>query len=152
MYHFLIFLCFNLSFSFGQSTYTFEEAEQKLNKEEKLIFVYIHAPWCMVCHLMEESTLKDTAVIQLLNQGYYVFFDAESKTQITFRGKTFNYQATGNTGIHELASHLGTIDNELVFPTFVILNANNEILFQQAGLLDAIALQRVLEASLKISD
>ena len=76
--------------------------------------------------------------------------DAEGEEDITYRGHTFRFRPTGrNTGVHELAEQLGTIDGQLNYPTLVALNTSNEIVFQYGGLMDAKELLAVLEALLK---
>ena len=123
-----------------------------LNAEEaRPTVVFLHTDWCKVCHRMEATTFANEAVIEQLNsQFHFVSMDAEGKDDITYRGHTFRFRPTGrNTGVHELAEQLGTIDGQLNYPTLVALNTSNEIVFQYGGLMDAKELLAVLEALLK---
>ena len=137
----LILLVFFCTFSgFAQlRTYTFSEAEKLEQQNPKPIFVFIHTSWCKYCKMMENSTFKDPEVVQLLNDNFYfVSLDAEQKSPILFKNNTFRFQPKGqNTGVHELAEELGTVDGAMTYPTFSILDKNNNILLQISEYTDA---------------
>jgi thioredoxin-related protein len=84
---------------------------------------------------MKNTTLKNTEVVNLLNQKYYfVSLDIEERKPIPFRGHTFHYKPTGaNTGVHELAEQLGTIAGQIAYPGICFLNSDFEIIFQKEG-------------------
>ena len=134
-------------------TLTFEEAEKLALQNPKPIVVFIHTNWCNYCKMMENSTFKNKEVIHLLNEGFYfVTFNAETKHKITFNNYTFQYQPTGpNSGIHELATALATIDNQLSYPTIVILDDEKRILFQKQSYLSAKELQSILEKTQELA-
>ena len=126
--------------------YTFEQA-QKLQKEDvRPYLIFIYTDWCRYCQGMKMTTFLDKDVIKTLNEDYYfVFLNAEEQRDIHFSGTTFVYQPTGiKTGIHELAEALGTIEGELNYPSTVILNARDEIVFQFGAYLSKKELLRVL--------
>lgn len=134
--------------SFAQlKSYSFEEAEQLSKENPKPIVVFIHTSWCKYCKMMENSTFKNQEVIRLLNDNFYfVSFDAETKNAITFNNYSFKFKPTGqNIGIHELATALATIDNNVVYPTIAILDANFSILYQKQSYLKASTLFSILE-------
>lgn len=137
----LILLVFFCTFSgFAQlRTYTFSEAEKLEQQNPKPIFVFIHTSWCKYCKMMENSTFKNPEVVQLLNENFYfVSLDAEQKNPILFKNNTFRFQPKGqNTGVHELAEELGTVDGAMTYPTFSILDKNNNILLQISEYTDA---------------
>lgn len=137
----LILLIFFCTFSgFAQlKTYTFSEAEKLEQQNPKPIFVFIHTSWCKYCKMMENSTFKNPEVVQLLNDNFYfVSLDAEQKSPILFKNNTFRFQPKGqNTGVHELAEELGTVDGAMTYPTFSILDKNNTILLQISDYTDA---------------
>ncbi len=137
----LILLVFFCTFSgFAQlRTYTFSEAEKLEQQNPKPIFVFIHTSWCKYCKMMENSTFKNPEVVQLLNDNFYfVSLDAEQKSPILFKNNTFRFQPKGqNTGVHELAEELGTVDGAMTYPTFSILDKNNTILLQISEYTDA---------------
>ncbi|MFK7806843.1 MAG: thioredoxin family protein [Saprospiraceae bacterium] len=127
---------------------SFSNLENLMEKESRPIAVFLHADWCKFCRNMEQTTLRKSTVIELLNENYYYLpFDGEQKEVLTFRGHKFHYQPNGrNSGTHELAASLGTIDGVLAYPTFVILNEAYEITFQYSGFLTEAELKRVLRA------
>ena len=121
------------SLAFSQlKMYSFEEVDALQIKNPKPVFIFIHADWCKICHLMKNTTLKNPQVIAKLNTDFYtVLFDSENKEPIFFNQHTYVFKPTGtNTGLHELALELGTIDGELALPTTCILDENYDIVFQ----------------------
>jgi len=128
-------------------SYTFEEAEKKAKIIPKPYFVFVHTSWCKYCKMMQKTTFQNPEVISLLNDHFYfISFDAQSKAPVSFREHTFNFHPTGtNTGYHELAEQLGTVNEQLSFPVMTILNANTEILFQYNQFLKAPQLISVLK-------
>lgn len=64
---------------------------------------------------------------------------------VQFNGGIFKYKPSGNnTGIHELAEQLGTVDHKLSFPTLCFLNANYEIIFQYNQYINSNDLKTIL--------
>jgi thioredoxin-related protein len=122
--------------SFGQiKQVKFEELDSLQKVQKRPVFVFLHTTWCRYCSSMKNITLKNNEVISLVNQKfYYVSLDIEDENDITFRGYTFKYKPTGpNTGVHDLAEQLGSINGELAYPTISFLNAEYEIIYQQEG-------------------
>ena len=96
---------------------------------------------------MENSTFKNPEIIKLLNTDFYfIALDAESKEDILFNNNVFKFKPKGkNTGIHELATELATIDSQVVYPTVTILQTDFSIVFQKHSFLKAKELLVVLE-------
>lgn len=113
-------------------TYQFEQIDSLQKIEKRNIAVFVHTDWCKYCQTMQNTTFKNDNVIKLLNEKFYfIDLNAEQKKDIVFNGRTFKFEPTGlNTGIHELAEQLATVDNQVVYPTLCFLNSNNEIIFQ----------------------
>ncbi len=97
--------------------------------------------------MMENSTFKNPEIIQILNNDYYfISLDAESKTTIHFNNHRFQFKPKGpNTGIHELATALATINSQVVYPTVTILESDFSITFQKHSFLSSKELLAVLE-------
>jgi thioredoxin-related protein len=134
--------------SFAQlKTYTFEEAAKLTKENPKPFVVFIHTSWCKYCKLMENSTFKNLEITQLLNDNFYfISLDAESKKDIYFNNHTFKFKPNGqNTGIHELAAALATIDSQVVYPTLVILDSEYSIIFQKPSFINTKELLLILE-------
>lgn len=128
-------------------TYSFEEAEELTKSKPKPVVIFIHTSWCNYCKMMENSTFKNPEIINLLNNDFYfISLDAESKEEIHFNNHTFKFKPKGqNTGIHELATALATIDSQVIYPTITILESDLTILFQKHSFLNAKALLTILE-------
>lgn len=132
-------------------THTFEEAESLAKQNPKPYFVFIHTSWCKYCKMMEKTTFQNPEIIALLNESfYYIPFDAESKTDISFYQQVYHFKPTGNnTGHHELAYELGNMEKQLSFPAVCLLDTDYRILFQHNQFLKAKELKTILEKSLK---
>lgn len=128
-------------------TYTFEEAEQLAQKSPKPIVIFIHTSWCKYCKMMENTTFKKEEIIHELNANYYFIpLDAEAKNEIWFNQTAFYFKPTGtNTGVHELATALATIEGVISYPTLTILDSNNDIVFQKNSVIKSDLLLSVLK-------
>jgi thioredoxin-related protein len=128
-------------------TYTFEEAEKLAKENPKPFVVFIHTSWCNYCKMMENSTFKNTEIINLLNSDFYfISLDAESKKDIHFNNHTFQFKPKGqNTGIHELAIALATINSQVVYPTLTILDIDYSIKLQKQSFINAKELIAILQ-------
>ncbi|MCI5054724.1 MAG: thioredoxin family protein [Flavobacteriales bacterium] len=139
------------NYSYGQlQTYSFEEVDSLRNKEAKPTLIFLETSWCKYCKQMKNTTLQNEDVLRLLNTGFYfIRFDAEQEEEAQFMGRTFKFNSSGNgTGVHELAEELGTIDGKLNYPSTIILNEKNEIVFQYSGLIKQTEFRKSLEALL----
>jgi hypothetical protein len=96
---------------------------------------------------MENTTFKNKAVIDDLNAHFYfISFDAETKEAITYNDHTFYFKPNGTkTGIHELATALATIGDQVVYPTLTILGTDDSIIFQQHSIITAKAMLTILQ-------
>jgi thioredoxin-related protein len=128
-------------------TYTFEEAEKLSKENPKPYLVFIHTSWCNYCKMMENSTFKNPEIINLLNSDFYfISLDAESKKDIHFNNHKFQFIPKGqNTGIHELATALATINSLVVYPTITILKSDYSIVFQKHSFLSSKELIAILK-------
>lgn len=97
---------------------SFEEAE-KLSKEKSLpILVDIYTDWCGWCKVMDKKTYAHDSVAKYINQHFYaVKFNAESKTPVQWKGKTYSFMPQYK--MHALAIEL--LKGDAGFPTTVII-------------------------------
>tara|TARA_R110002073_G_scaffold325109_1_gene503742 strand:- start:1758 stop:2231 length:474 start_codon:yes stop_codon:yes gene_type:complete len=131
--------------------YSFEEVEKLHKVMPKPIVVFIQADWCKICHGMEKTTLANEKVIELLNKSFYfVKLNGEQKEEITFLGKTFVFKPYGNSGTHELALELATIDKRMVYPTTTILDKEFGIVLQLDGLVNKRRMTSILKKAKKL--
>lgn len=127
-------------------TVRFEQIESLQKIEKRNVVVFIHTDWCKYCQTMQNTTFKNDSIIYKLNtQFYFIDLNAEQKENIVFNGRTFKYKPTGtNTGIHELAEQLATVDNQVAYPTLCFLNSNKEIIFQYDQFINSTDLSTLL--------
>lgn len=136
------------------SSFRFEQLEGLQHAERRPVVVFISTDWCRYCSRMKLSTLRDEQVVKLLNGNFYfASLNAEEKNDILFYGHTFRYRPTGNeTGVHELAEQLGSVNGQLSYPTLCVLSADMEIVYQYGGYLSAKELSRVLSLLHKVGE
>jgi thioredoxin-related protein len=143
LFIFIFFGCFTFNAQESErkkvlNIFTFKEAEKLLQLKSKPILVFLYTDWCKICHGMKKTTFKNKKVIQLLNENFYlIMLNGEEKKNITFLGRTFMYKPSGNSGIHELANELATIEKRISYPTTTILNTKLEISLQLIGFLNS---------------
>lgn len=112
---------------------TLQEAEAKLKTEPRPILVDLYTDWCGWCKVMDRKTYTNQNLIKYLNQKFYaVRLNAESKTDIIWRGKTYRFNTAYKT--NELA--LALTKGELAYPTTVILPVNESEPQAIAGMLE----------------
>jgi len=109
-----------------------EHLDSLLSVQDRPVVVFFHTSWCGYCQNMKQTTWKDSDIIQLLNDQYYfVSFDAEQKRKLSYRGELYEFIPQGRTsGTHELALKLATVNGEINYPTTLVLDSSNKILFK----------------------
>lgn len=112
--------------------YSFNEIDSLSKTNKKSIVIFIHTDWCRYCAMMKNSSFKNDSVIKILNdQFYFIELNAEERNNINFNDKTYHYKPNGNnTGTHELAEELATINGKIAYPTLCILDNKKKIIFQ----------------------
>lgn len=154
MKNFIYISCFLLAIQTGSAQLNlrkFEEIDNLQNVEKRKVIVLLHTDWCKFCAAFQSKTLKNEAIITLLNEKFYfIDFNAEEKKTITFNNQKFQFQPSGtNSGTHELAIQLATINGKINYPTLCFLNENNEIIFQHNGFLNTKDFKLLLEKTIK---
>jgi thioredoxin-related protein len=143
----LLLLCCAIPAGFAQlHSVPFEEIDSLQRIEKKKTIVFIQTDWCSFCHAMKNTTFKNEELIKELNNNFYfVDLNAEEKRTLVFNKTSFQFKPTGNnSGTHELAIALGTINKQLNFPVLCVLNSENEIVFQHSGYLQPKELKLIL--------
>ena len=143
----LLLLCCAIPAGFAQlHSASFEQIDSLQKIEKRNTIVFIQTDWCQFCHAMKNTTFKNEAIIKEINNTFYfVNFNAEEKRTVVFNKTTFQFKPTGNnSGTHELAIALGTVNKQLNFPVLCVLNSENEIIFQHSGYLKPKELKLIL--------
>lgn len=125
----------------------FEELSALQQKEERPVLVFLTADWCTYCKRVEQTSFTQKEIVETLNtKFYYVNFNIEQREPIVLGEQIFRFKSSGiNTGVHELAEAIGTIDGVLNTPTFIVLNSRFEIMYQYGGFLDSKQIEKLLK-------
>jgi thioredoxin-related protein len=100
---------------------SFEEVEKRMKSDPRPILIDVYTDWCGWCKVMDKKTYDHVKVADYINKQYYAIkFDAESKTPITWRGKTYQFEAQYK--MHGLAVEL--LGGNAGFPTTVFIPVN----------------------------
>lgn len=133
------------------NTHQFSKLDSLLKQEIRPSLIFVHTDWCKICHQMESTTLQNDSVkLALEAKFHFVSLNAEDTSSIEFQGHKFDFIPNGNnSGTHQLAIELASINGKINYPTIVILNKKLEIIFQYAGLLYAKELLAVLQKAIE---
>lgn len=106
------------------------------DKNPKKIFVDVYTDWCGWCKKMDKDTFNSPEVAAYMVKNFYmVKLDAEGKENITYKGKTYKYIASGRRGYHEFAA--GLLQGRLSYPTVAFLDENQKLISLVPGYADA---------------
>ncbi len=109
---------------------TIEEATAAQKKEPRKILIDVYTTWCGPCKMMDSNTFTNADVVSFINKNFYaVKFNAESGTDVQFKGTTyknpsFDPNARGRNGVHEFSRALRVS----AYPTIVYLDENLEMI------------------------
>lgn len=122
-------------FSQQLSWVQFSDLNDSLKANPKKVILKIETNWCGYCKMMEAKVFNSKKTIKKLEKEYYfVRLNAEVRTPIIFRNKKYR-PSPSKRGKHELAVELNGLENQLVYPTTVLLSSNLEIEKRLSGYL-----------------
>lgn len=138
------------SFTTAQTkTYDIEELDSLMLVEKKPVFILLSSKWCKYCDIQKNQLLKNKKKLEQAEGFYWIIFNAEKTEQIVFHRSVFRYNASGlSSGVHELAIALNGSEN-VIFPTWIVLNDNYEVLFRYCGILRPSEIQRLITLTKK---
>lgn len=127
----------------GIRWYTWEEAIEQSKNQKRKIMVDVYTQWCGWCKRMDKTTFTNKTVVSYLNSHYYpIKFDAETKADITFKGKTYRFVKNGMRGYHELAAEITR--GRLSYPTIVFLDENFEVIQSIPGYREPLEFEQII--------
>ena len=111
-------------------------------EEGRETLVLITTPWCKWCEKMKSQDFNSTTMTEFNDELYFLELNGESEEVIWFNG----YEYLPQPGdVHSLAVVLAG-DVKVTYPSIVILNDQQEVIFQYAGYMDAKSLSEVIRA------
>ena len=82
--------------------------------------------------MQQNTTFKDSLVIEHLNENYYCLsLNAEEKENVGFLGRTYKFSTNS---YHELSEYLGKENDKLTFPTTVLFDSRLDVVKRVVGL------------------
>jgi len=111
---------------------SFEEAVKQNEQAPKKILVDVYTDWCGWCKKMKKQTFNHPDIAQYINKNFYpVRFDAESKKEVQFKGKTFSRPNKSGRQSHELAVAL--LRGRMSYPSVAYLDGQNRLITAVPG-------------------
>jgi thiol-disulfide isomerase/thioredoxin len=132
-------------------TKAFSDFEILQKKDPKPVIIHVYTDWCSICKMESFNLNKDKGLVKMINDYFYfINFEAEkTKEKINFQGREFGYLSNGNSGIHELALALSKNKNQPVYPLWIILDKNQNLIYYHEGQLKP---KEMMQKLLEISD
>jgi len=91
------------------------DAFDRAGRQDRLVLLHLGAVWCHWCHVMEEKTWRDPAVVALLERSFVtVYADQDSRPDLANRYEDYGWPATivFDADGHELLKRRGYIPPE----------------------------------------
>ena len=146
----LIFLFFATQYHAQLKKYSFAQVEALQKIEERPVMVFVTADWCSYCQMTKIKTFENAEIIKNINEKFYfIELNQNEKETIHFMGKTYQYISNGyKTGSHELAQALTKNNVENLYPTTIVYDRKNQLLFKKQEFLkieDVVILSKSLK-------
>jgi len=123
--------------------YTFDEAVKLNEKNPKKIFIDVYTDWCGWCKTMDKNTFSNPTIAAYLNKFYYpVKFNAESKSDISFKGTVYKNRGSESRSPHDLAAAL--LNGKLSYPSVVYMDGQSNLLTAVPGYLTPTDIEPIL--------
>jgi len=123
-----------------------DRLEETLLSTPRPVVIKLYTSWCTYCKMQDHELRKHPELVQLLENGFhYVAMDAETKEDILFNGKNYQFVSGGlSGGTHQLAYALGSQQGTLGYPAWILLDARYNVIARHQGFLTGEQLERFL--------
>lgn len=136
MKKYMLFLLLGPCFCLSQiKTGSFSELQTLQKEQQKPVIIHIYTDWCSICRIESFNLNKDKELVKMINKDFhFINFEAEkTKSKINFQGREFNYLPNGSSGIHELTLALSKNKNQPVYPLWIILDKDQNLIEYHEG-------------------
>lgn len=134
-------LLFILSFQINAQIkkYKFEDLEALQKIEERPVMVFVTADWCSYCLMTKVKTFNNGEVASFINEKFYfVELNQNENKPIEFMNKLYYPVSNGlKTANHELAELLTQSEGTNIYPTTIVYNNDNELIYKKQKYLEA---------------
>lgn len=120
-----------------------ENLDFAMQQKPQNIVILLSTDWCSYCHVQKKNINSKIKLSQKQN-FYYVEFDAEQKLPIIFNNQSYNFNNKKNT--HTFAQALQDHPKQMIYPYWVVLNNEYEIIYRYPGFLKPHQVKELLEA------
>ncbi|RNA63158.1 thiol:disulfide interchange protein [Chryseobacterium nematophagum] len=144
---FILFLMLVPCFCLSQiKTGTFSELKSYSKEFPQPIIIHLYTDWCAICKIETFDLNRDKDLVKLINEKFYfIHFEAEkTKEKIEFQNQEFTYLSNGNSGVHELALALSKNKNKPIYPLWIFLDKNQNLIYYHEGKLSPKKLKQKL--------
>ena len=107
--------------------YPIDQVEQIAKKGHKKILIEVFTQWSDGFRQLEREALRQQQIVSYLNDKFLtVKFDAETRSDVSFRDRTYRYVSKSGVGFNELAAEL--LQGQMAYPTFIFLDENMNLI------------------------
>lgn len=133
-------------------TVAFSDLDSLQKENPKPVIIHLYTDWCSVCKIESFQLKKDKELVNMISEKFYfISFEAEkTKEKISFRGKVFNYLPNGTSGIHELALALSKNKDQPIYPLWIILDKDQNLIEYHEGLFKPEEMKKKLMTIVKL--
>lgn len=112
---------------------TFQNWEK--NSQSQFLIIHIYTDWCTVCAVENFKINKNKTLLNLLNTHFSLIkMEAEkTKEDIIFLGKKYSFVPNGNSGLHEFVSAFSKNKSQPVYPLWMVMDKEGQLLYYQEG-------------------
>ena len=120
-----------------------EEAIGYIGQQDKKVLLNIYTDWCTWCKRMDTITFNTEPIASYVNDRFYpVRLNAERKSSIEYKDKTYEYVENGKRGYHQFAAEL--LRGRMSFPSVVFMDEQGEVIQSIVGYKSPEEFERIL--------
>ncbi|MHC5354271.1 thioredoxin fold domain-containing protein [Myroides sp. LJL115] len=113
-------------------------------KTHENTIIFFTASWCSYCLLMDTKIWKDPIVMEYIKQNYnFISLKELSRDLYSMSVNEVLYTSNSTNWPAQVFSFIQQFNKEALYPTIVIINKNNQIIYRHPGYIKKKELERV---------